>query len=251
MPFPHLSNVIEQYKTTLSAVETQTPLSAKQALNLLLLRDEIQTWLSQPAQQRHSVLLDIAQLDKRLRKQAQPIAKTLDLDTLRASINPPETSWWWHFPKPIHIWNKLDWLWKFLTIVTLTASVSLVVDISSRFLSGGPDTLGAFAITTQSVLTLLASRSAFTRDGTAEVERFLANIKIPQHFHQEASFGLSILLLLGLLGFHASLPQIAVLYNNRGDRLFYDSNPPQLASALTRYQRALACIQTTWSLATV
>ena len=91
-----------------------------------------------------------------------------------------------------------------------------------------------------SVLTLLASRSAFTRDGTAEVERFLVRIKIPQHFHQEASFGLSTLLLLGLLGFHVSLPEIAVLYNNRGDRLFYDSNPPQLASALTHYQRALA-----------
>ena len=251
MSFPHVYDAIAAYKEALKALETANPPSSKDALNLLLRRDEIQTWLSDPAQKRQGVLLEIAQLDQRLREQAQSIASILELDALRASHNPPQTAWWWHFPQPTHRWNELDWLWKFFTLMALTASVSLITDIAARFLSGGLDTLGAFAIITPSLLTVLTSRIAFTKTGTAEIEKLLARIeqslkplleriKLPQHFHQEASFSLSMLLLLGLISFYNFLPQIAVFYKNQGDRLFFESSPPQLASALTSYQQALA-----------
>ena len=71
---------------------------------------------------------------------------------MRSLIKPSESNWWWYFSSRLDDW---DWLWNGLTIAALRVSLGLVVNTSSRILSG----VG------QSVLTLMAGGSALTQVG--------------------------------------------------------------------------------------
>ena len=234
-----LSQKLEQYKVSLATLEEAKQPPPEQVLEILLIRDEIYFLLNEQTQKQTKLYSTLHKLDAQLKKKSHLITQTVDLESLRTSFNPSTDAWWWKFSPSTHKWNQFDWLWKFLTLTVLTACISLIFDISSRFLSSGPDTLGAFAITTQSVLTLVASGSAFTTFGRNEIQRFLEQIKIPKHFHQEISFGFSVLLFLGLITFHLHLPKIAIFYGTHGNKLFYESNPPKLASAINSYKRSL------------
>ncbi|NEO01867.1 MAG: tetratricopeptide repeat protein, partial [Moorea sp. SIO3I7] len=111
--------------------------------------------------------------------------------------------------------------------------------ISSRFLSGGPDTLGAFVTATQSVLTLLAGRSALTKAGQDSIKRALTRLNIPKYLWEEVSCGIAFSLLLVSVTFRLSLPEIAIFYKNLGDRYTFDNDTPQLSVAISSYKRAL------------
>ena len=67
----------------------------------------------------------------------------------------------------------------------------------------------------------------------------MTHVGISEHRWHEAKFGLSSVLLVGLLGFHASFPFIARLYNHRGEQEYFDLNQPKLASAQKSFMRAL------------
>jgi len=127
-------------------------------------------------------------------------------------------------------------LWSALAVLFLVASLSLLVDISTRFLSGGPDTLGALAVITQSTLTLLAAGGALTVAGREGFERILASLRIPKSLWKEAKLGFAAFVLLGLLLFRLSLPQIAISYNNSGLNHYQAGH---LSSAQFDYTRAL------------
>jgi tetratricopeptide (TPR) repeat protein len=133
-------------------------------------------------------------------------------------------------------WDRFDWLWTALTILCLTISLGLVADISSRFLSGGPDTWAAMTLVGQSVLTLLAAGGALTLAGQEAVKRILISLKIPTYFWHEANFVLAVLLLGGLIILRFSLPGIAVRYNNQGLQNYQNG---LLTSAQFDYQRAI------------
>ena len=154
---------------------------------------------------------------------------------VRELRHPTERAWWWFQPLPIHGWNRFDPAWKLLTLTWLTATFSLLTDISSRFLSGGPGTLGAFVVIFQSLIALAGS-GTLTKSGQATVEKTLKRWKIPRHWWQEVKFGGASLLLLFFVGFRLALPRIAIEYNNSG---FQDYDSGRLDSAESKYERAL------------
>ncbi|NET53769.1 MAG: hypothetical protein F6K09_35540, partial [Merismopedia sp. SIO2A8] len=216
-----LGEAIAHYANTLTVFEN-APLSPSQqdAIAVLMARDRILTLLathdlSPPLSQQ------LIRLDSQLRANSITISRTLSLIDYIVALNPPQTAWWWYFdaPEEIHPWDRLDWLWSSLSIACFTASISLIADVSSRFLSGGPDTLGAFTISTQSILTLVTARSALTSTGQQAVRRLLERIRLPKYLWQEAGFVLAALLLLGMLGFYSSLPAIANYYRIWGDEV--------------------------------
>ncbi|NEQ87557.1 MAG: tetratricopeptide repeat protein [Moorea sp. SIO2I5] len=208
-------------------------------LEVLTARDTVQTELSNQSQIPTGSLIKVNDLDNRLKKETNKITTVVDLTEWHSILNPKVDAWWWFFKPPKHRWDYLDWLWKILTVVFLTSSLSLTVDISSRFLSGGPDTLGAFVTATQSVLTLLAGRSALTKPGQESIKRALTRLNIPKYFWEEVSCGIAFSLFIISVTFRLSLPQIAVIYKNIGDRYTFDNDTPQLAAAISSYKRAL------------
>ncbi|NEQ07656.1 MAG: tetratricopeptide repeat protein, partial [Moorea sp. SIO4E2] len=185
-------------------------------------------------------LIKVNDLDNRLKQETNKITTVVDLTEWHSILNPKVDAWWWFFKPPKHRWDYLDWLGKILTVVFLTSSLSLTVDISSRFLTGGPDTVGAFVTATQSVLTLLAGRSALTKAGQDSIKRALTRLNIPKYLWEEVSCGIAFSLLLVSVTVRLSLPHIAVVYKNIGDGYIFDENsPPRFAAAISSYKRAL------------
>ncbi|MCA6573310.1 MAG: hypothetical protein IM535_12425 [Pseudanabaena sp. M38BS1SP1A06MG] len=99
-----------------------------------------------------SELKELESLDRSLKEQKKVILQIYNLAALRSLIKPSESNWWWYFSSRLDDW---DWLWNGLTIAALRMSLGLVVNTSSRILSG----VG------QSVLTLMAGGSALTQVG--------------------------------------------------------------------------------------
>ncbi len=252
-----LECAVERYEAAIAALEAAAEkLSAEHILEVLVARDAVQAAIIDKTQANPgSLIKKVNELDVRLRKQAQSINQAVTLADLRSIFNPPEKDWWWLLdpPKPLPWRDRYDWLWRGLSISFLTASLSLVVDISTRFLSGGPDTLGAFAVIIQSVLTLLAGGGALTKTGREGTEQILKSLKVPKSLWDEINCSFSFLLLLIMLGFRFSLPLIAEGYKELGDRAYYcerqlpdaeegkegEKCNRQLASAENHYSRAI------------
>ena len=234
-----LGKAIENYRYFLNILEDIAPSpSTKHVVDVLVSRDIVQTYVLQKDEFSTDYIAEnliiIFELDCRLKKQAELINSTINLTDWQASVASSSEAWWWHLKAPNR--NRFDWLWGGLTVLCLTAALSFVTDISSRFLSGGPDVLGAFAVIIQSALTLLVAGGALTKAGGDAVRSILKNLKIPENLWHEARLGFAILLLLSLIGFRAALPNVAVHYNNRG---FLSHKSGQLTSARFDYERSL------------
>ncbi|MEH2153934.1 tetratricopeptide repeat protein [Nostoc sp.] len=238
MTVSDLVSAVKQYDMTLTALEAAvtTHPSPQQVIDVLMARDEVYAARTAKTQTDKESLMMVISLDERLKKQSELINKLVKLAEWRAIVHPPVEAWWWFLEPPTNKWDKFDWLWSAGSLTLITASLSLVVDISSRFLTGVPDTLGAFTITTQSVLTLLAAGGALTKTGQETIERLLISLNIPKHFQNEVKFGFALLLFLCLFSFRFSLPKIAIFYNIQGDK---DYKANRFASAQSNYSRAI------------
>ncbi len=232
-----LGDSIEHYSATLTKLEEAQPEpSEMQILAVLKARDMVDTVLTGKTQSAINGLITIVELDNRLRKQTERIAQAVKLADWRASFHPPEHSWWWFNEPPSSRWDRFDWLWSALTILCLTISLGLVADISSRFLSGGPDTWASMAVVGQSVLTLLAAGGALTLAGQEAIKRVLSSLNVPTYLWHEAKLALALLLLGILVSLRLSLPDIAIWYNNHG---LQNYSAGRLTSAQFDYLRAI------------
>jgi tetratricopeptide (TPR) repeat protein len=228
---------LQRYSQALAVLEEAQPtLSAQQVLAVLVARDQLATALQNKNSIHEDDLLKALQLDGRLKQQAERILVSVPLPEWRRTFFPPPDAWWWFLEPQASHGDRFDWLWTALVVVCLTISLGLVADISSRFLSGGPDTWASMAVVGQSMLTLLAAGGALTIAGREGIKRILSSLNVPQNLWQEAKLILAIGLLSILLILRFSLPRIAVEYNNRGLQNYMAGN---LTSARFDYERAI------------
>jgi hypothetical protein len=178
----NLKQALESYSSALAILEeTQSQPSANQILAVLHARDAVQQALLDEKQDKLGDLARVIELDQRLKALNVPITQKAPLPDWRASLRPSEEAWWWFLEVPPDRWNRLDWLWTALTILCLTISLGLVVDISSRFLAGGPDTWAALTVVAQSVLTLLTAGGALTLAGQEAIKRILMSLNVSSY----------------------------------------------------------------------
>ena len=160
----------------------------------------------------------LSHLDETLRKQAGAIAPFTQSADWRASFSPKETYWWWFLKAPTTPWSdRLDWLWSAVSVTLLTVSLGLMGDIAPRFLTGRPDSFGAFTVSAQSVLTLLVAGGALTKAGQEALKSFLKAINVPEkYWHELGAFGSLIVVCIFFI-LRQSLPQIGTtFYTNPG-----------------------------------
>jgi tetratricopeptide (TPR) repeat protein len=237
-----LEAAIQQYAVALEVLTPPTPpkpdpkpdparplepaiaqVTAAQVLAVLIARDRLQIALNNltttdappiPGEN----LEKLSQLDQSLRDQAVAIAPFTGSAEWRASFNPDPNAWWWFLESPKTGWSdRLDWLWNAVSITCLTISLGLLGDISPRFLTGGPDSFGAFTVSAQSVLTLLAAGSILTKAGQEALKRGLKVTHISEKYWHELGAAGAFLLMLGFFSMRQSLPQIATnFYTNPG-----------------------------------
>ncbi|NES46181.1 tetratricopeptide repeat protein, partial [Moorena sp. SIO2C4] len=239
MSILELESTLNRYEAALTALEkTDNNPSPEAILRVLIARNIVQEKFADIAHISKDKLIKLIELDSRLKKQAGLITQTVQLTNWRTSFHPPQDYWWWFLQAPTHRLDRFDWLWNALTVTSLTASVSLVVDISSRFLSTSPGFIGSFAVISQSALTLLTAGGVLTKAGRTGVEEILSGLGIKKYLWQEVKLGLSVVLLVSLIGFRGSLPLISDCFNKWGfDK--YD-NKGDWSSAQSNYERALS-----------
>lgn len=249
-----LETVIERYDAAIAALELAgKKLSSEQILEVLIARDAVQAEIADKTRPNPGYLIrKVNELDKRLKQHAESIDWSEPLTDLQSIFNPPKKDWWWLLDPitPKNWRDRYDWAWRFISLILLTISLSVAVNISNRFLSGGPDE-GVLAIIVPSVLTLLAGSGALTKSGQEGIEYILTSLKIGKHWWDEIICGVSGLLLAFMVFFWFSLPCISSYYEYLGDKAYCEGQlastkeaknngcTPQLNSAEKRYSRAI------------
>ena len=246
---PYHTLVLSQYRAALQSLATDSPLSDQQALEILCARDALNNALTQEPFIAAELLECIHELDAQLQQHKQRIDQALELSSYRHSLPAKPKGWWWYLDqqRPPHRLDRYDWVFKGLTFGGWSVSLALLVNIASRFLSGGPDVVGTFAIIVPSLITLLKAKSDLTEEEQKDndfsealkkgFEALLITWKVPKFLHAETKFCSTMALLLGLLGFWYNLPTISAIYNQRG---FDHYKAGELSSAEADYQRAIA-----------
>ncbi|AFZ57519.1 tetratricopeptide repeat protein [Anabaena cylindrica FACHB-243] len=232
-----LTLLIDKYEKELQILEESTKVSPKEILQVFLVRDRIQKLLNDKTDVPADILLKLFELDEHLKKQADKISQTAQLDTWRNSLEIPIHHWWWFLKSEIHRFDKLDWLCNSLTVTCLTVSMSLVVDISTRFLGGGIAVGSVFATIFPSILTLLTAGGVLTETGKIAIEKLLLKVKIKPYFWAETKLGISGILLFGLIGFKFYLPIIAEEHNKKGLESYRNHN---WDNAVSHYEKAIS-----------
>lgn len=232
-----LNLAVDRYEAAISALKAAAEnVSAEQILEALAARNLVHTaitnlpprrlsqtirdlLLARNKLSRRRLLHRVSQLDVQLSQQADFISQAVRLDDWRILLHPSERQWLelltlprWH--------DRFDWLWQGLSIAFLTVCLSLLTDIATRFLEGGPDAVGAFAVIVPSVLGLLTGGGALTQTGRLAIENILSSLKIAKHWWDELLCLASGLLLAFLLCFWLSLPLIANIYLWLGDNAY-------------------------------
>ena len=188
------SQFLLDYRSALECLKPNEKDSlSDRVIDVLMKRDSLQNILSESSKLTANELKEVESLDRSLKEQKEVILQVPNLSELRSLIKPPESNWWWYVSSR---WDNWDWLWNGLTIAALTVSLSLVVNTSSRILSGGANSVNTLYVFGQSVLTLMVGGGALTQVGQKSYEKILIQLHIPKEFWQETSCGLSWLLMV-------------------------------------------------------
>jgi len=227
------------YRASLQPLDSPQPLTADQALAILCARDALHHALAAEPFLEAERLQRLHTLDAQLKRQGPRLERALELASYRDSLPAPPEGWWWYLDEtqPPHPLNRYDWLWKGLTFGSWTVNLALLVNLASRFFSGGPDVAGAVAVILPSLLVLLQARSDLTEAGQKGFEKLLKRLRLPKVLHAEAKLLSSLLLFAGLLVFWFRLPDISSFYNRRG---FDAHDAGKLNQAAADYKRAIA-----------
>ena len=230
-------------KTNKSLIEVEQ-VTEEQVIKVLNARNDVQLALQELKRVPTNRLQQVIKLDDELRELAGEITKVINSDRwvkLRSSVHSPNDAWWWDLetvaPSPIHKWDRLDWLWKGLTVAVWTGNLSLLLNIATRFLGGGAGLFGAAAVIFPSIMALLQARSELTKAGKAGFDHLLTKLSIPLHFHEEAKFGSTLFMSLFLFTLWLNLPRISQIYNSSG-KINYEQG--KLGVAEQNYLRAIS-----------
>jgi tetratricopeptide (TPR) repeat protein len=235
-----LDRAVDRYEKAIAAIEMAgKDLSVELVLDVLTARNAVQAALEDKSQPNPGRLIRaVKELDARLKTQTSYINQVTKLTEWQAILNPPQKEWWWLLdpitPKPWR--DRFDWLWRFCSLILLTASLAFVADISTRFLSGGPDLAGVFGVIVPTVLTLLAGQGALTQNGREGIEYVLTSFKVDKSLWDECICLAAGLLLGSLILCWFSMPRIADHYIKLGNEA-YDAG--LFIPAEKNYNRAL------------
>jgi tetratricopeptide (TPR) repeat protein len=234
-----IDGVMTAYEEALDAVpRRRAPSAAGDVLRALVARDRVGAMVS--GSEDAATLARLASLDERLKSDAGRIEWLVGLDKLkswRETVHAPAESWWWSLDERAAATNTRQRIaWTVLAVLLLTVSTTVGTEVSRRFLSADPDTLGMFNVLLQLVITLLAGSTLLTA-GQQWLENMLVSVGISRRFHHWWRLGFALVVLLVVVGVRLALPDLARYYNSRGLDDYLGSN---ITSSILNFKRAIS-----------
>lgn len=191
--------------------------------------------------------------DRRLKEVAKVVVKTLGQNTFvdwREAHQPPETSWWWYLDERVakdaerahDVEQKNAAFWIILTVLCVSGSIHLTVEITRRFIDEGGTWSATVKALLEGPLTVVHAGlgvlafSTFTNTGREWAERLLMKLGLFEQYSFKKRFLIAAVIFILLLSFQLSLPAIARYYVERGMRFARQRDE---ASAVENFQRAI------------
>ena len=243
-----ISAKISAYEAALKALAPQPSEDyPDQVMALLKARDDISHSLNQDRRVTASLYQRIGKLDKELKGVQKRIVDVVTPETFanwRNLSNPPADAWWWFLDERVAAEEERRST--FLTLLAalfITVAISLITDISRRFLSGEGDWLDIINAFAQPVLTVLGgilallAGTSLTQPGHQLIEGLILRLGVFKGYKARKRVAIAGLILLTVLALRLSLPFCARFYNNRG---FDYEMAADLSAARENYKRALS-----------
>ena len=240
-PKDELQTRISNYRAAVENLPDRGERNCKDdTLAVLLARNDLANAIHRSSHLPKDLVIEMAGIDKRVKANAHVMLTCADSETFqnwRDLFQPPESAWWWFLDKRVSASEKTRTIvWVLLTGFAVTLTISIMADISSRFLVGVPDKLSILSIASQVFLALVAG-SSFTQAGREWGTRLLAAFHIRPKLQPFFGFLLSLVIVLATVGFRNYLPSIASYYNQRGAQSYQENKG---GAALEDFKRAVA-----------
>ncbi|NEQ65416.1 MAG: tetratricopeptide repeat protein [Symploca sp. SIO2D2] len=238
-----LTATLKSYEAAIETLkQSQSDLVAEEILSILNARDALQVALQEEKYLPTSILKRVFNSDSLLRQQAAVIFQVITVEELtkwRESIHPVPEAWWWRLETclPPHPLDRLDPLWKLLTLASWAFNLSLLADLAKRFFSGGIGFIGAAAVTLPGLIALFQVSSELTKVGQENFDNLLARFKVPSQWRQEAKLGVTLAVSLLIAGIWLALPAFSNYFAARGLKNF---EVGKLGSAEQDLQQAIS-----------
>jgi tetratricopeptide (TPR) repeat protein len=182
-------------------------------------------------------LKKLHELDQQLKASALIITTAVGpskLGSWRESLGIPPIAWWWSLSDLVPQEKSiLATVFKYLLWILIAISLSFILEIVKRFLSGGTDLPSTVL---QGLLAFLATGTV-VQGARQFIEKASTKGERKSFLSQRALIGTVITLTAVALLMEWARPKVAVIYNDKGVDLY---EKKQLSSAIEKYQRAIS-----------
>ncbi len=208
-------------------------------LSVLLIRDALEELLQAKISITGEQLLQISQLDDYLHRQKEIISEQLNLPELRKIINPPQERWWWLMTPTVIVspWEKLNWFWKFLSLIFLAGFASLMTEILPLISADGVGVLESFGLVAPTAALAWLTSNMQEGNNKINADQDLSKIGIPRRFTCIFTCLVAALLFGCAFIAHRTLPDYYFRFFTAKGQQDYDSS--RLLDAKEMFEKAL------------
>jgi len=203
-----ISNYASLLETIESVDGSVQNLTEKDALLLLLARDELQNLLNQNPEIPPNQVLSMVDLDDRLYRNRGRLLKLINLEQSRKVLRTPDQNWWWFMqPKEeIDSWDQVDWLWNLLSLGFLAGFVALASQIIPIIFSDGFSIFESVGLLGPGALLTLIGSNIKGGNNRDKFIKTLSGIGVPAKYCSEVTCLIAALLFTGAYAARQILP---------------------------------------------
>jgi Tfp pilus assembly protein PilF len=240
---PSLDRCLDTYRQLIDDLKPRKqPIDSKQALEILMARDDLQIALEEQRPVPIDLLQQVIQLDDRFRANAIRLTAAINknshgqLARWRKSIKPSAEAWWWQLESIESPTEKrmLDGVWGSLSLLIWWSNIGLLVSLTSRFIGAGEvRVLDLLSV----IIPMIAALIPVTDKILTFQSKILKQLNIPNYNRETTKFFFAAAVFLYLTVVSSVSPYLSKLTNSVGLKKF---NYGDFSGAEKEYKKSIS-----------